>query len=725
MNRTLHYTAFAVGLAALGWVAAGYVGSPGLALALVLAIAAFYLAGAWELQRLRRDTDGLCQALDLGSEPPASLETWLSTVPGSLQQVVRLRVQGERVALPGPALTPYLAGLLVLLGMLGTFLGMVVTLKGTGLALEQASDVDAIRASLAAPVKGLGLAFGSSVAGVAASAMLGLMSALARRERQRAGQALDARIAGPLRAFSRARQREDALQLAQRQAAMSAEWMPQLVTQIQALVTQFDRQGQALHERLSEGQTGFHDEAQRAYRELATSVDQSLRTGLLEGARQAGAVMEPAVQATMAGLARETVAVHAALDQAVQRQQAQLGEVLQRQLDGLAAQVAGQSQLLADRWQAALAEQQRHGLALTRDLQDSLGRFEQGFAQRTTALVDGVAARLDGSTVQWAAAWDEALSRQRQAQDALSAHTRETLTATVTGFAQHAESLLQRVAEAQATRDAQAAEQDHRRQQDLQQGLAALSARWQQDQRAAVEALSARQQQICDTLEVTASRIAAQAEAHARATMDEIGSLVQAAAEAPRAAAEVIGELRGALSDSLVRDNAVLDERQRLLATLAQLLDAVNHASTEQRSAIDALVQATATMLERAGARFGETVAQESLALQSASAQLAAGAAEVASLSEGLGAAVRQFGQASEQLTGQLQRIESALGQSMARSDEQLAYYVAQAREIIDLTLGSHQRIVEDLQRLGAPPAARTRSAGGTAARPAAEAGIA
>jgi hypothetical protein len=57
------------------------------------------------------------------------------------------------VALPGPALTPYLAGLLVLLGMLGTFLGMVVTLKGTGLALENATDVEAIRASLAAPVR--------------------------------------------------------------------------------------------------------------------------------------------------------------------------------------------------------------------------------------------------------------------------------------------------------------------------------------------------------------------------------------------------------------------------------------------------------------------------------------------------------------------------------------------------------------------------------------------
>ena len=38
--------------------------------------------------------------------------------------------------------------------------------------------------------------------------------------------------------------------------------------------------------------------------------------------------------------------------------------------------------------------------------------------------------------------------------------------------------------------------------------------------------------------------------------------------------------------------------------------------------------------------------------------------------------------------------------QSSARSDEQLAYYVAQAREVIDLAMTSQQRIVEDLHRL-------------------------
>ena len=75
----------------------------------------------------------------------------------------------------------------------------------------------------------------------------------------------------------------------------------------------------------------------------------------------------------------------------------------------------------------------------------------------------------------------------------------------------------------------------------------------------------------------------------------------QAASEAPRAAAEVVAELRQKLSDSMVRDTAMLEERSRLLATLETLLDAVNHASTEQRGAVDALVSTSAELLDRVG----------------------------------------------------------------------------------------------------------------------------
>jgi hypothetical protein len=72
----------------------------------------------------------------------------------------------------------------------------------------------------------------------------------------------------------------------------------------------------------------------------------------------------------------------------------------------------------------------------------------------------------------------------------------------------------------------------------------------------------------------------------------------------------------------------------------------------------------------------------------------------VASLSEAFGAAAQLFGDANEKLVAHLERIEAALDKSLARSDDQLAYYVAQAREVIDLSMMSQKQIVEDLQRL-------------------------
>lgn len=194
---------------------------------------------------------------------------------------MRLRVEGAHTGLPGPALTPYLVGLLVLLGMLGTLLGMVVTLRGTGVALHSVMDLEAMRASLAAPVRGLGFAFGTSIAGVAASAMLGLLSALVRRERAYVAQALDLVIATALRVYSQAHHREQALALMQQQAAL----MPALVDRLQSMMTAIEQQSLAASERQFVNQEAFHRQAEGVYECLAASVDQSSRRSVSESAR--------------------------------------------------------------------------------------------------------------------------------------------------------------------------------------------------------------------------------------------------------------------------------------------------------------------------------------------------------------------------------------------------------------------------------------------------------
>ena len=143
------------------------------------------------------------------------------------------------------------------------------------------------------------------------------------------------------------------------------------------------------------------------------------------------------------------------------------------------------------------------------------------------------------------------------------------------------------------------------------------------------------------------------------------------------------------------------------MGTLHTLLGAVQHTSTEQKAAIDALVAASAHWLETAGARFTEQVNTESARLEAVSAQLGASAVDVASLGEAFGGAVHEFGDGSQQMLAHLQRVEETLAKASTRSDEQLAYYVAQAREVIDLSLLSQKQIVDDLQRLARRSAPR------------------
>ncbi|VTU36944.1 hypothetical protein H4CHR_04042 [Variovorax sp. PBS-H4] len=687
MNRSLHYFVFFVGLAAVCWVGAGYIGTSPLALAITVLVGAFYLMGALELHRFQQATSTLERAVaDLPDAPP-SLGQWLEQLHPSLRNAVRLRIEGERVGLPGPALTPYLAGLLVLLGMLGTFLGMVVTLNGTGAALEGATDLQAIRASLSAPVKGLGLAFGTSVAGVAASAMLGLASALCRRERLQAGQLLDTRIATALRPWSRAHQREESFKLLQQQV----HGMPELVDRLQAMMTLMERQSHALSERLISSQDSFHGKAEAAYTELASSVGRSLNESLTESARVAGATFQPVVEAAMAGIAREAAALHGTIEHSVQRQ-----------LDGLSTRLETTTTTMAELWQDALAGHRRGSEALSQDLRGTFDQFAQTFEQRSASLVEGVSARLETTVGTLSESWRDALAQQERASQRLSGDTQEALTAAAATFEQHAASLLRTVDDAHVALQAEVASRDEQRLAAWTDALRAIAVSLQQEWQQAGARAEGQQQAICTTLAETARDLSDRTEAQASRTIAEITQLVQAASEAPRAAAEVIGELRQKLTDGMARDNEMLEERSRILETLGTLLDAVNQASAEQRSAIDSLVAASADLLDRVGTRFTEQVDAEAGKMAEVAAQLTGSAVEVASLGEAFGQAVQLFSQSNDKLVAHLHRIEGTLGKSIARSDEQLAYYVAQAREVIDLSIMSQKQIVEDLQQLAA-----------------------
>jgi hypothetical protein len=725
LNKFSRHATFAVGLAVIAWVGAGYVLTNPLALVITVLIGALFLVGALELQRFRRATDALAQALADLPETLATLRPWLDRVPAGLRNAVRRRVEGEPVGLPGPTLAPTLAGLLVLLGMLGTFLGMILTLRGTGAALETATDLVAVRNSLIAPVKGLGLAFGTSVAGVAGSAALGLLAALARRERVAVAQTLDECIATTLRGFSVAHQREESLALLRQQAAL----MPALFDGLKTMMDTLAQHADTSSARLLASQERFQSQAEAAYAGLAQSVDRTLQASLTEGARIAGETIRPVAEATLAGIARETSALHAAL-----------AGTMQGQLDQLSTRFEASTATVAESWQELLARHARAGDELATTLAASHERFAQTFDTRSAALlddvaqrhagwqgemaatlagmaretaatrttmadavasqVDGVGARLDAAVQSVTATWADAVAHHEGANARMAATTGDALAAAAATFEQHSASLLQTVQQAHAELQTASAARDQQRVDAMAQSLESMAASLQQQwQQAGAQSLE-QQQRVVETMERTARDITLQAETQARATIAEIGRLVQAASEAPRAAAEVISELRQKLADSMARDNTMLDERARILETLGTLLDGVNQAASEQRGAIDALVTSSADVLERVGARFADQVQAEAGKLADVAAQVTGSAVEVASLGEAFGFAVQLFSESNDKLGAHLERIDGSLNAQMARSDEQLAYYVAQAREVIDLSILSQKQIIEDLQRL-------------------------
>ena len=779
MNRNLSVFAFILGLFAVVWVAIGYIGGHLLAFSVSCVIAAVYLAGALEMRRFHENTTALAKALGNIPEDIGHIGEWLQQVPAALQNAVRLRIEGERVALPGPGITPYLVGLLVLLGMLGTFLGMVVTLNGAVLALESTTDLQTIRSALAGPVKGLGVAFGTSVAGVATSAMLGLISALCRRDRLQVGQLLDSKIASVLRNFSLTHQRQETFKALQAQS----QALPELVGKLDAMMNQMAEQSRLLGEQLAAGQQRFHEEAKGLYTDLAQSVDQSLKASLRDSATVAAETIQPVVTATMASIAGETRGLHDKLfgtvetqlagiagqfaqtvttvsdtwtqalsdhEQATEAQHQQLQTALtayadtfeQRSAALLASVDSTQARLQADAAQqhAALAEttaasQQQLAATLATQFDGVTTRLDQAvsqvadtFGERTQALLtsidashatfaqttqaqqaaiseqvtgqlDGIAQRFDGAVQTVSETWTSALAKHEQASDRLTQALEQTQTSLADTFAQRTAALLADMRATQADWQRDWATGEQTRQTSFTDAMAAMAGKLETQWQQHGDATLAQQEKITQTLGATAHDLVATHQRQAETTIAEVTRLMQTAAEAPKAAAEVIGQLRHELSASMARDNTLLEERSRIMETLGALLDAINHASTEQRSAIDALVASSADLLERAGSQFATKVESEAGKLVQIGTSITGGALEVASLGEAFGAAVKLFAESNDKMMAALQRIEGGLTKSLTRSDEQLAYYVAQAREIIDLSIMSQKKMVDDLQR--------------------------
>lgn len=786
-NKRFFMAAFVLGLAAVAWVGAGFFGTSWLALAMTLVIAGVYVAGAWELKQFRTATATLAQALAKLDAAPHNLGDWLAGLHPALQNAVRSRVEGERVALPGPALTPYLVGLLVMLGMLGTFLGMVVTFKGAVFALEGSTDLQAIRSALAAPIKGLGLAFGTSVVGVATSAMLGLMSAISRRERLDVVRRLDASINTVLRPFSLVHQRQETFKALQQQAHA----LPEVVDKLQSMMDRMEQRGQLLDTQLLEQQANFHRDVGVAYTGLADTVGTSLKDSLTASAKIAGESLQPVVEAAMAEMAAESQRMHTRLSEVVQVQ-------VLAQVEGLSAQFGATARTVSDTWTAALQNHTRTSDAQAQGLDRALASFTDTFAERSGALLATVSSNLTQSQADQALAEQQRLATWTQSFDTMAAGLQgewqrvgaeafaqhqavcQTLEKTASDITAHSGQHTHQALEAMATFVAQAEELGRVRAETETRWLAQHDARMAQvvdvwrtalektasditerssehagQTLGAMEKLMAQSEDLGRVRTETEARWLAQQEDHmqkvasvwrtelgalraeedvrAQAAVDRLGALqaalalqlatlgtaleepmtrlVKITAEVPQAAAEVIAQLRQEMTRLTERDNIALEERTGLVEKISTLLQTIDHAADEQRAAMTSLVESTSGMLTQASGQFTQMLDAQSGKAADVAAHVSSSAVELASLGESFQHSVQLFNASNEKLMDNLQRIESTVSQSMARSDEQLAYYVAQAREVIDLSITSQQGIVEDLRQLHQQRAAQAEAA--------------
>jgi hypothetical protein len=546
--------------------------------------------------------------------------------------------------------------------------------------------------------------------------MLGLMSSLARRERAQVAQQLDGQIASCLRQFSLAFQRQETFKALQQQS----QALPQVVSQLQAMMAQMAQTSQQLGDQLMAHQQSFHQEVRIAYTGLAQSVDQSLSTSLHQSMQAASDGIRPVVQATMAQLAEQAQSMNERL---LLNTQQQLGE-LNSQMANTAAAVA----------QTSADTLSRHELASTRMTErvgQTLDAFSQQFERSAQGLVEQVSAAqaqqlaqqssadqqrlqvwqasLEQSASelhnQWQTTGTQTLAQQQAVCDTLSRTAQDITTHSQNQATQTLAEITRLMASSDAlmreriASEAQWAAAHQQRAQELaavlREELSALRDQESERDDAAVARLAELQNAVTNHLTTLGT-----------ALEDPITRLIETASEAPKAAAEVIGQLRQEISVSVARDNALLEERTRIMETLSHLLDAINHASTEQRSVIDSLVSSSAATLHQANSQFIDHVSNESAKLGEIAAQVTASAVDVATLGETFSFAVRAFNETNEKLMANLQRIEQAMDKSMTRSDEQLAYYVAQAREIIDLSITSQKDVLETLQQHAAQGAA-------------------
>lgn len=711
MNRLALFVFSLIGALVLVYTASFYAGSDPLALGITVAIAIAFFVGVAEIVAFDRRLSGLrkeAQALSaegtggLSAEGTGGLSAEgagakpLAEIPAPLRDHLR----GALGLAPPPSLsltlTPYLVGLLVMLGLLGTFLGLFETLRGAHTALSTSQDIASLRDGLRAPMHGLMRSFGTSAAGVACSAVLGLLAVLARG-------ALGG-LAASLRALAQDRFRHEAPAMRQgaalEQLAAQGEALPEAAASLNRLAAEFG----GIEAALSRSITSIADS-------LVKANDESLR-GIREGLSGA---LEAGVSKLAADLREDLSKERASLDEAREAFSARLKELVE------------------------LFERQEERLGALESKREAEREQRQGaLIARMDELISGISARAEASEEAQEARAKALLASMEAAEKGRSERIEREIEAVVRAAEAGAKETIEAIARGERERtskldelvsgiDARANEQLERfsaAAREIVEGFREERSSRQAEDAARFEALlesqagrqAALEAQLRERFEAFADQLSAKAqhdreglleasEAFASGVRAENERLLQALEEGEGAKAAQLGEISERLSALLEEGRGLASAQKEASHQMAERLAAEFGALGERLST--RFEGDTRALLDRL-AELSSSNAEQLSALVAAHEQAAAAAKEGASsMLSALEGARRAELEALSELTSRLEAmgsaqderalsLMSALREANAAEREELA---ALKRSLVELLEEQAHSFGRDLSR--------------------------
>ncbi|MGZ3420083.1 MAG: hypothetical protein ACXVEE_19565 [Polyangiales bacterium] len=647
-----------------------------MAFGLVGLIAVGLIVGIAELIARVRRADAI--AREVAGLPKDPSEESVDASSPSVRAFLRARIAGNAGAPASPPIASYLIGLLVMIGLLGTFMGLFESLKGAREALGAAADPATLRAGLSAPIQGLSRAFGTSAAGVSASAMLGLALVMMRRAESDALGSLAAYASGPLGPLTVARRTLAALE-------------------------SMARQGNALPEAssaLSEGAASLGEvgrEVRTSLGEIVHEVRSSMQatTGVV---REELRSVARAVREDLRGSAESTAkavseAVSPRLDAAV----AAVGQSGRAQSEAFAKALAAESEARIVRekahaagMQEAIARETKGVVAAISSSRDLLVESEMARADAVASSLKATADTVGASLLSVADAISSKLAAQAEREDALFAKLEQVSSKLAEELATH-----------QRLLDAEAATRFEAHLEHLEQLRTELRADDQlravaiaDHHRSTAEATAEKLASFVSSLregddervtQVTA-RMERQLEALAASVSGSLDAVVKSTQAAPEAAARVIDDAAARLRIQLEAESAREARIGELVERVGTLATTVEAASVAR---LDAHAVATSEQLEAHLESLALSVANSlEGVMKSAENTRNADAAR----DERIGALLERFDQLSQRIDAQT----AANAERILELEIKLEEVYSKSADAWTERLAAHQASVED-----------------------------